>query len=48
VTIRETYYLQSPYPVFLKVAKAAEGEKAATEGYICIAVAYRYKSPSGE
>lgn len=40
--IRETYYLQSPYPVFLKVSNSE------FEGYICIAVAFRYKDRLGK
>jgi hypothetical protein len=40
--IRETYYLQSPYPVFVRVSN---GE---FEGFICIAVAFRYADPAGK
>ena len=34
--IKDTYYLQSPYPVFLKTDR--------TKGWICIAIAFRYNS----
>lgn len=34
--IQETYYLQAPYPIFLRP------NKLEVEGWICIGVAYRY------